>query len=192
MGRKNPLRLLVGPAKAKRAHVIGRTALLDLLIRDAAVVAAFDAACGAVTGLAMQLGAFGERIAHRAGLPGRAHLFDPNAPQVPVLPEYQSLNATYVRVRSAARPVLEQHLKALVFDTWQLEWSWLVFELDQHYDRLLNSLITGDGWSGSFSVPPLTLHPGESGTSYLQRVQAARGTERTRGQSTTRRSAQPF
>lgn len=159
-----------------RVHAIGRTALLDLLIRDPAVVAAFNEECGAVTDLAMQLGALGERIARHAGLARRADLFDANV----VLPsEYESHYATYARAFTEARPALEQRLRGLVFDTWGLEWPWVVYELDQHYGRVLNSLITGDGWTGSFSVPPPAPQRGESGASYLQRVQAALRSDRS-------------
>jgi hypothetical protein len=83
------------------------------------------------------LGQLGEAIARRAGLPGRATLFEPGA-AVPVTAQYRRLKDTYEWQLKETLPALESRLGALVYDTWQLEWPWLVYELREHYVRLLN------------------------------------------------------
>ena len=91
-------------------------------------------------------------------------------------PEYLALEASYTRQLKATVPTLRQRVEALVYDTWQLEWPWLVFELLDHYQRVLTSLITGDGWAGTFGQPPATLptapapEPGESRGACLRRI----------------------
>jgi hypothetical protein len=69
--QKNPLRRLVGPPNAIRAHLLGRDALIDVLSGDPTVTATFGA-FATTSDLAAELGQLGEAIARRAGLPGRA------------------------------------------------------------------------------------------------------------------------
>jgi hypothetical protein len=172
---KNPARLLLGPDKANRAHVLGRTALIAVLARDTRVTGTFGEFD--IADLASQLGALGEDLARAAGLPGRAHLFAPEA-TVPLTAEYRALNDRFTEQLQRTLPALRQRLEALVYDVWHLEWPWLVFELLDHYQRLLNSLTTGDGWAGSFGLPAPTLPAppaptrGESREAYLRRLRA--------------------
>lgn len=176
MGAAHPLRRLVGPPRAVRGHLLARTALLECLSGDPRVLAAFTEACGAAFDLAFALGALGEGLAHRAGLAGRADLFSPVGRTVSVHPEYQRLNAQYTDAVAAALPALEPPLLALVYDTWRLPWPWLVWELRELCTRLLNSLVTGDGWRGSFGAPRQPAPPpraGETLEAYLGRVRPA-------------------
>ena len=168
-----PPQRLTGSRNAVRAHVHARTALLDLLTIDPDVLAIFnDDAFESVVEMAGRMGAMGEALACRAGLTGRAALFAPDATVRPPA-EYQALNETYTHEVRRLMPVLEARLVALVVDTWHLGWPWLVFELRESYVRLLNILITGDGFLGAFGVtlpaPPLP-ESGESRDAYLARL----------------------
>jgi hypothetical protein len=169
--RPNPLRRVTGSAssRAVRAHVLARTALLELLARDPAVIAVF-ADFAPLSDLAEQLGRLGEDLAHRAGLDRAAFL---DRPPTALPAAYQALNVTYARAVRDRLPALGTHLKRLVFDTWHLEWWWLVHDLVEHYARLLHSFVTGEGWAGTFTVtlpspPPPT--SGESRDAYLKRL----------------------
>ena len=152
------------------AHTSSVGTLLVLLVRDPTVQATFGEF--EVADTAYRLGELGERLAQRAGLPGRAALLELSV-TVWQTPEYQALNDTYTRQVQAALPELETRLKALVFDVWQLEWPWLVYELREHYVGLLTSLITGDNWTGSFGTtlpPPPPPNSGESRDAYFRRL----------------------
>jgi hypothetical protein len=181
-----PLRRVVGSPQAIRAHLLARTALLDTLSHDPGVTAAFSE-CGEVNDLAFRMGELGEHLARRAGLPGRAALFTGDK-TVPA--EYQALNARYTRLVADAINGLSQRLMTLVYETWQLEWPWLVLDLLEHYQRLLNSIITGEGWAGAFGEAPRpapALLPGETVETYLRRIRPALPSERA--SASTRRGS---
>jgi hypothetical protein len=153
------MRRLVGAPKAIGVPLAARTALLDLLGQDAAVIALFRDFT-AVNESAV-------RVAVVADVSAASY-------SIAIDPFFQ-------QTRQMVTP-LRDRLEELVYDRWHLEWPWLVFELIDLHRRLLSAIAFGEAWQGTFeaSIPPrITTLPdaptpeaGESVKVYVQRVRA--------------------
>jgi len=183
MDPERTVRRLVGSPRAIRAHAIGRTMLLELLARDAAVLAIFQDFPDVVHAAEM-LAAFDDPEARASATERPRQLTDLAA-------FHAALDHFLQQTKQTTEP-LRVRLEELVFDRWRLDWVWLVVELMFLHQRMLGAIAFGGGWAGNFRTLPTTLpsapaaEPGETATAYVKRLRAFYRKPPSRARSKTR------